>query len=153
MLDLKALLSKMLQNYTTRTLLWTNPSPSSIFAAKTIPLVNVYDNYEFLEVEYLAVATQDLVNSTKKLNRFPCKSGAVASIVIWTTDWFNVHRSNWWTSSGLYFDHAYYNSLTTPSTQGQGNDNLIPYKIYGIKTGGGNKLLNFITKFFKKEVI
>ena len=133
MLDLKALLTKIIKEGTYRTLLWTNPNPNAVFAAQNISLPDVYYVYDFLEIEYLSTQAQDVVTGTKKIERFPCKASSVASIVAYTTGWFLLHRATWWTTNGFHFDHAYYNSLITPSSNGQGNDNLIPYMIYGIK--------------------
>lgn len=128
--DLRGVLDDVLP---TRTLLWTNPNPSAVFTAQTMSLSGAYYVYDFLEIEYLATQSQDVVTGTKKIERFPCKSSSVVSMVMYTTGWVLLHRATWWETNGFHFDHAYYNSLLTPSSNGQGNDNLIPYKIYGIK--------------------
>ena len=116
-----------------RTLLWTNSDPSSVFAPQDVAISAVYNIYDFIEIEYIATTSQDTTTGYKMVNRFPCKSSAVASMVMYTNAWYILHRSNWWTANGLHFDYGYYNSMTNPTTNGQGNDNLIPYKIYGLK--------------------
>ena len=116
-----------------RTLLWTNSDPSSVFAPQDVAISAAYNIYDFLEIEYVATTSQDTTTGYKMVNRFPCKASAVASMVMYTNAWYILHRSNWWTANGLHFDYGYYNSMTNPATNGQGNDNLIPYKIYGLK--------------------
>lgn len=133
MLDLKALLTKILDALN-RTLLWENPNPNAVFNAQSITLNGVRDTYDFLEIEYLATTTQNVTTGFKKIERFPVNSSSVTSIVLWTSNWFILHRATWWISQNdLYFDNGAYNSMVNPSTQGIGNDNMIPYKIYGIK--------------------
>ena len=124
----------------TRTLLWTNPSPNNSFAAQDVTsgMSGAYNTYDFIEVEYKAINTEDSDYGAKIIERTTCHSGTVASIVSYNNAWYLRHRARWWNSNatGIHFDSGFYNNLVTPSTNGQNDAILIPYHIWGIKTLG-----------------
>lgn len=133
MLDMKKLLTKIAQGVEVRKCLWTNPSPTSNFTAQDVPLPNVYDVYDFLEVEYLYAKTESIDTGFKVMDRTPTHAQSTVSCIVYNTSWFCRHRARWWTVNGLHFDSSYYNDMVTSSNTGQSDANLIPYKIYGIR--------------------
>lgn len=129
--DLRSVLDDVLP---TRTLLWTNPSPNASFAARDVSLPNVYNNYDFLEVEYKIGASEDTATGEKVMDRVPCKNWTRAMTLVYGSGvWVIIHRARWWTANGLHFDSAYWNTLDSYASSGQDDSNMIPYKIYGIK--------------------
>lgn len=154
MLNVKKTLTKILQridnlkNMETRTLLWTNPSPNSSFTAKDVALSGAYNTYEYLEVEYKSINTENTDYGAKILERTSCHAGTVVSVVAYNNAWYLRHRARWWNSAatGMHFDSAFYNNLVTPSSNGQNDAVLVPYRIWGIKKLGGvvNKLFSVL---------
>ena len=124
----------------TRTLLWTNPSPSAGFASQDISLPNVYSNYDFLEIEYKVTASDDTATGAKVMNRAPCHNYTTAVAMQWNSSsnvWALVHRAWWWKPNDCFhFDASYWNVLNSYASAGQDDSNMVPYKIYGIKLGG-----------------
>lgn len=116
-----------------RTLLWTNPSPTSDFTAGAVSLPNVYGQYSNLEILYKASKTEDNSNGSAIMEKLSCNMATSVSYTAWNNAWYLRHRARWWANEGMYFDSAYYNNLGDPTASGQNDANLIPYKIWGIK--------------------
>ena len=117
-----------------RSLLWTNPSPNSNFAAGNVYLPNVYNNYQFLEIVYKTDASRDTETGSVITETKPCKNGTTVSELVWSNNaWVLLHRTRYWTTgNNMHFDDSYWDLLHSTSSGGQDNANLIPYKIYGI---------------------
>lgn len=103
-------------------LLWTNPNPTSAFAAQTVTVngLSAYDEYEVL---YKFHSTLAMLNAHK--------SKVGYGILLYIHDSGNTYRRNV-TASG--------NNLTISDVAGSRDDNayVVPYQIYGIKLGGGS---------------
>lgn len=151
MLDLKALLAKMLSKGEYKTLLWTNPNPNSSFTAKNVTITGAWNKYDYIEVMYKNNSADDNDMGFKIFDKTPCHSGTCASMVQWASSssrWEIIHRARWWSSdhTAIYFDSSYWNTLPPASgASGQADGNLVPYKIYGIKWGG---VIESIKRFF-----
>ena len=119
-----------------RTLLWTNPSPSSGFSAQDVTngMSGAYSIYDYIEIVYLSRNDESADYGAQVLERTPCHAQTVASIVAYSNGWFLRHRARWWNSSatGIHFDSGFYTSLDNNSS-GQNDNVLIPYHIWGIK--------------------
>lgn len=109
-----------------RTLLWTNSSPTAVFSAQTISLD--LSDYNEVEIEWLH-------NTGEQRSRLFNKGEVGASGLLFTvrTDSFAVQLRQFSSSaSGITFTGGYV------GTNAASYDNhCIPYKIYGIKLGGG----------------
>ena len=105
----------------TMSLLWTNPSPTSSFAAQTVPIdLSGYDAIGIIplfstSVQYPAFM-QIYINtpSTVVLNTYASDSNRQGGRTVTIS------------SNGLQFSAGNYNGSAT-------NSNIIPYKVYGIK--------------------
>lgn len=133
MLDVKKTVTKLIENTEIRTLLWTNPSPTSAFISQTIPLS--LDDYDEVEIIYKwTTSSQDtksvrseiggsaraeslLVSGTSNI-QFASRDFSVSSVGI------NVAVANY-----AYTDYVQWYKYSG----GAGNDLIIPLKIYGIK--------------------
>ena len=131
MLDLKALLGKMLSKGEYKTLLWTNPNPTSNFAAQTILLdLNGYDAVDVVTV---------VSRSSGKMGSYRIFFGApVSQGLLFLGDDATKHARNLTLyTDGITFQNGYYQYMTSGSSKTTDAGQAIPYKIYGIKLGGG----------------
>lgn len=100
-----------------RKLLWTNPSPSSAFAAQTISVDA--DEYDSIEVEYNGTSAP-LIMSVRNSTYYvmtPAYGGTPS-----------YRAAKLPTTNGVYFDECHKNSGATIE-----NSYLVPLHIYGIK--------------------
>ena len=101
----------------TRTLLWTNTSTSSSFAAQTIPITNP-SQFDVLEIQFVDSAPNAFIPMTNT-NAFQVISSSWAS----NPNYRAFNRN----ANGLYCSDGYEKSQTT-------NNSIIkPYKVWGIK--------------------
>lgn len=123
-------------------LLWTNPNPTSAFAAKTVSL-NL-SGYDMVEIAFYQ-ATSQLYTHTKRV-----LVGCVSDLGAVTTRFLETSGTS---TSGTWSTSRQVNVKTTGITFGAGayeytynngnnhvvnNSYTIPLKIYGIKLGGGS---------------
>ena len=124
MLNVKKTLTKILsylKKSETRTLLWTNLSPSSSFSAQTV-LDSSVQNYDYIEVTFGSSAPNMKLCADK-----------TSSFMALAPTWANIpaYRSVTVNSNGVTFSDCYAKSQTVDNGQ------LKPDRIYGIKVGGG----------------
>ena len=100
-----------------RTLLWTNPSPTSSFAAQTVS-IDVAD-YDAVSVEFSGEASHTTM-CERGISYYTLRP-AYAAIP-------SYRASSLPATNGVYFDDCRKNSGSTID-----NTQLVPYKIYGIK--------------------
>ena len=134
-------ITTLLKRLEARTLLWTNPNPNASFTSQNVSLPNVYNVYDYIEVEYKANSSQNTDTGYKIIERTPCHSGTTASLIMWSNStWVLLHRARRWVPGDkMQFDGAFWNSVISASSNGQDDSNMIPYRIYGIrKLGGGS---------------
>lgn len=154
MLNVKKTLTKILTGFKKteqRTLLWTNPNPSSGFSATTVLDHNELVGYDGVEIQYKAyssygmaqVGRADIGTTTGRLQGIINASGSNYPIVL--------ERQFSVSNSGVTFadcDTKYTNS----SGSAVGNGGCVPYKIYGIKLGGViNRLKNAFRILFNER--
>ena len=136
---LKAITSKfsalntLLNDVPHYTLLWTNPNPTSSFAAQTISLdLSKYDAVEVVARQY---ATDSFVFSSKaevgKFGKLFCYGYDDAREL--DTRRYEV------STTGVSFQTGYY-TMISDSSGTASSTHCVPYKIYGIKFGGGYNL-------------
>lgn len=105
-------------------LLWTNPSPTSAFAGRTISLD--LSSYENIEIE-MAGSTSN-ANSTTQVFKMVVGIGGILSIAANTIWWrYVTPRAN-----GVEFGGGY-ETTTYGSGATANNGMMVPRKIYGIK--------------------
>ena len=121
----------------TKTLLWTNSSPTSNFAAQTTTTSSNPLNYDHLLIEYYNTsgdtAIQEKIFFDLKQGYYTLQScGSLYTGGSWSSFWAS-DRGFDITTSGLKFYTAFYKWSTDVNWGYEGNHHLIPYKIYGIK--------------------
>ena len=123
-------LNTLLNDVPHYTLLWTNPNPTSAFAAQTISLdLSKYDAVEVVFKRYNTVK----IYSTQRL----FEKGANYTLGTTTDETFRYRLCSFNNSGVTFGTPLYMPSYGTwkPTTASNACD--IPYKIYGIKFGGG----------------
>lgn len=141
MLDLKkwmAKVSSFLTKAERRTLLWTNSAPSSNFAEQTISLA--LSNYDMIEVTYLSWAGFNYLNPVMLVPLSGSSDFAIMTSSSGTDGFYAGYpyfmaRSFYATPTGVTFQNGtggWHGGVWTTR-----NDCCIPWKIYGIKVGGG----------------
>lgn len=140
MLDLKALLGKMLSKGEYKTLLWTNPNPTSNFAAQTVLL----DLSGCDAVDVVAVVSR----TSGKMGTCRLYFGApVSQSLVFLGDDATKHtRDLTLYTDGITFQNGYYQYMTSGSSKTTDSGQAIPYKIYGVKLVGG--VIESIKRFF-----
>lgn len=113
------------------TVLWTNPSPTSSFAAQTVTLSDDINNYDYIKMVY-KYSTSD---STELIEIFP-----VENININTTKRSTYLGVMWyagtWRYRNLSFASTSVQFSASVNTNGKaGNTTIIPLEIIGIKSG------------------
>ena len=132
MISLKNTLSaitNMLNDVPHYTLLWTNPSPSDNFSAQTISLdLSKYDAVEItFKSSGITTIRSDIDGKSREANYIE-SSGA---------GYIQAARRGYTTSStGISFGKGYWN-FGAHYPWNETSDACVPYKIYGIKFGGG----------------
>ena len=106
----------------TKTLLWTNASPTSEFAAQTISL-NL-SGYDAVEIQFTGVLTKCLVG----------RDAQAIYLGATETTSYSILRSRIYavTANGITFNNAVYKA-SNANTSNIANNMLIPIKIYGVK--------------------
>lgn len=109
------------------TALWTNPNPTSSFAAQTVPLSSGASEFTFLAVEHIFSAS----DPGHALSIFPVaslKDGNECAMYIgaWGTNRTGARRYTLPSETSVTFTATGYNGSTN-------NGYCIPQKIYGIK--------------------
>ena len=125
-------LNTLLNDVPHYTLLWTNPNPTSSFSAQTISLD--LSKYDAVEISFRRWSTETILYTQRVLEK---NAGVGMSTA---ADNFLSYRCCLFTDSGVTFDPPYYYpdyaggswTLTQRDTRA-----YVPYKIYGIKFGGG----------------
>lgn len=105
----------------TRTILWTNSSPTSSFSNQTITLSESLDNYEYYEILFRQNTTSARLMTTGKI---PVGYG---TILIWVTT-VNMYRPTGTTVSGntISFEDG-------KTTNGVDNSTTVPTYVIGYK--------------------
>ena len=114
---------------------WTNSSPSSSFAAQTIPLVNTNDYYSFILVELLyntdsSERKKTIIIPYGTNHRFD-EFGNLASTSATTA--FSLERYVGFYSTGTVVGACYKKVLTASTKAAADNSYLIPTRIWGIR--------------------
>ena len=139
---LKAI-TRLLNDVPHYTLLWTNPNPTSSFSAQTISLD--LSKYDMVEISAFYSVTED-VNKMLTTSIVPANSlGSVSSQQGNGSAFAN--RKVTLSSNAITFTACVQHYGTT--SRENINTCCVPYKIYGIKFGGGYKALRSL---FAKEV-
>ena len=132
---IKTLLKKLLQSTDRCDLLWTNTSWGS-FSARTISLD--LSKYDYVRVEFYSQADTDPTTAPLEIN-----VGSTNSVVLFhalTTAQVNQNvgtRIVSVTATGVTFGDYSYKNWASGTTRTTSNTTCVPYKIYGIKCGGG----------------
>ena len=115
----------------TKTLLWTNASPTSNFAAQTVGLA--LSSYDAVEIEYYGSTNKSASYIIKiKIGESSLLTGYLNPQT--TKGYINLlSRSISVTTSGITFDSGVAKRTADSSTVATNNSYCIPYKIYGIK--------------------
>ncbi len=109
-----------------RTLLWTNSNPDASFAAQTISLdLSNYDDVEIATRLYSGIISP--VTLTRGIKGLRCSLQAIRNDSFWVQA-----RDFYVTDTGVQFYDCKLSSSGTVYT-----DQMIPVRIYGIKSGGG----------------
>lgn len=135
MLDVKALLTKMLKYTERKELLWTNTTATASFAGQTIPLS--LSQYDHVEVWFFQSPDTD----ASVPNPVQCKIGTSA----WAILLHNLYgagvnentgaRKVRADTTGVAFGNYVYKNRRSGGTLTTANNFLIPHYIYGIKQG------------------
>ena len=136
-------LNTLLNDVPHYTLLWTNPDPRGYFYAQTISLdLSKYDAVEILfkqdNNQSTTMTQKTLVGKDSKLMTYGGENYPVE---------INARKLST-SSTGVYFYNGFRTSLGSTSGS-QSSGHCVPYQIYGIKFGGGYKVLRSL---FAKEV-
>ena len=130
-----SVLNTLLNDVPHYTLLWTNPNPTSEFSAQTISLD--LSKYDAIKIDYNAYGIKSEETYVGKSCRLSSVSPGGSSYYITAR-----YRDCKVMTDGIKFDDGYTSyAVATPDTN---NANCIPYKIYGIKFGGGYSLLRLL---------
>lgn len=116
-----------------KTLLWTNPSPTSTFAAQTVTLSQDTSNYDAFIVEMVygngvGDKKSEMLINDGSAHEIMCPRNATSSV--YAIGW----RSVTITGTQAVFSGGIYMSTTSGNASGQSIP--IPLAIYGIKFGG-----------------
>ena len=130
---LKAI-TRLLNDVPHYTLLWTNPNPTSSFSAQTISLD--LSKYDQVEIVFKQTAGSTALLTTKSMVGMNGKMLAYGYSDARELD----ARAYEVTTSGIKFNAGYW-ILVSDSTGTANANYCTPYKIYGIKFGGGYKAL------------
>lgn len=105
-----------------KTLLWTNPAPTSSFSAQTISSID-FSGYDEVEIEFIFNAADTTVRLFNKI-----QVGSKGMLfAVRAQPFYTQYREVTINSNSVVFDNCV---LGTGATY---NDHDIPYKIYGIK--------------------
>lgn len=128
MKNIPNLLNILFRKTDKKTLLWTNPSPTSIFNAQTINLP--VDDYDALDIVFrwdTNYAFVDTYRMYKDANIAPCLFDYNTAA--------KYSRAAKWSTNGVDFIGGF-------KTNSANNAACIPVRIYGIKLAGGGVRLN-----------
>lgn len=109
-----------------RTLLWTNPSPTSVFDAQTISLD--LSNYDAVDVEFRHWTNKDCRVTTR--NYLNEGEGVGIGISTDVSSYGNYRRGFKMYTNGVQFWGGTANASVD-------NSSTIPVRIWGVKVGGG----------------
>ena len=126
---LKAI-TNMLNDVPHYTLLWTNPNPTSSFSAQTISLD--LSKYDMVEVVFKQYASNPFFSTSKTEVG---KSGKLFSYGYEDVREMD-GRSYKVSTTGVSFQVGY-SAMISASSGTAADGQCVPYKIYGIKFGGG----------------
>ena len=142
MVSLKKILNKILKSLTgveTKTLLWTNASPSSGFGSQMISLaLSVYD---FVEIYFVGESKDgsyvfristpmEKIRTSESIENYAQVITGIQSLGYLKS----TYRDFVLYSDHIFFDDAYYKSVSSSGEfDGKSGTHLVPYKIYGIK--------------------
>ena len=119
-------LNTLLNDVPHYTLLWTNPNPTSAFAAQTISLD--LSKYDAVAIDLTMYTAGSNVHNQTFLGSVG--SSMILSGILYSTAPTDLMRIGDVTASGVIFNNGRaYGAVN--------NGAVIPYKIYGIKFGGG----------------
>lgn len=123
-------------------LLWTNPNPTSAFAAQTVSLD--LSNYDMVEIAFYQ-ATSQLYTHTKRIVVGSVSDlGVVATRFLETSGtstsgtWSTSRQVNVKTTGVIFGAGAYEYTYNNGNNHVVNNSYTVPLKIYGIKLGGGS---------------
>ena len=116
-----------------RTLLWTNPSPKSAFAAQTVQIAELA-NYTYVAIEWKAHSSYDNTSTFTKVQGVADAGSDNATYgynsttesILWT-------RSYRVTTTGVQFYDSFEKSLKNTSVGSKDNERNVPYRVYGIE--------------------
>ena len=115
----------------TKTLLWTNPNPTSNMSYGDITLSDNFDNYDYLMIEYKGITTGSEVFTslykTSQLHSAYCQNALGAFNSAYCVRAF-------WHSDGVHADNVIYmnDCYKYQSSSGTINSACIPINIYGV---------------------
>ena len=123
-------LNTLLNDVPHYTLLWTNPNPTSSFSAQTISLdLSKYDMVEVVARQYMSdpyyFSSKTEVGKSGKLFCYGYDDARELDARKYSVS-----------TTGVSFETGYYTPISASSGSTSAIHN-IPYKIYGIKFGGG----------------
>lgn len=118
-----------------RSLIWTNPSPTSDFASQTIPVANI-DNYDYFEVLFKRWSTEGAsfyeANPFRVIPDYSANCIQPTNVTISGTITF-IARTVSITSSGISIGAGKTKTHTATGDPSTANGAMIPFKIYGVK--------------------
>lgn len=127
MLNVKKVLTKILGQCEFKTLLWTNPNPTSNFSAQTISLD--LSEYDAVDVVAIASRTSDKMGTCRIYFGAPVSQG----LYLLGDDATKHARDLTLHTDGITFQNGYYQYMSSGASKTTDSGQAIPYKIYGVK--------------------
>lgn len=127
MLNMKKALTKVLKQTEYKRLLWTNPNPTSNFAAQTISLD--LSGYDAVDVVAVVSRTSGRMGMCRLFVGAPVDQ----SLAVLGDDATKHARDLTLYSDGITFQNGYYQYMASGSSKTTDAGQAIPYKIYGVK--------------------
>lgn len=118
-----------------KTLLWTNPNPTSNFSAQTVTLANDANQYDMLMVESRYGATEDSISSSFLEPTVTTRQTVMSARYVVNATTTIVMRDATINGTQITITTGRY---IVPNGMGEGTQYAIPLKIYGINFSGAS---------------
>ena len=127
MLNVKKALNRITRSAEFKTLLWTNPNPTSNFSSQSIPLD--LSGYDAVDVVAVVSRTSGKMETCRIYFGAPVDQG----LYFLGDDATKHARDLSINTSGITFQNGYYQYMESGSAKTSDSGQAIPYKIYGVK--------------------
>lgn len=142
-MKIRKFLKAILSNIEYRELLWTNPSPTATFTAKTILNNGILNKYYKVGIQYY-------FSSNRYEAYTEVDKGQIGYMqIVSTTSNRTGGRTANFSDNGIAFGAGMYNGSETA------NGYVIPYRVYGFRKSGGvlSNIVFRITHFFERGCV